>query len=300
MSIRKLKSLTSIVVITALVVSSSVPYISVEAASYENTGEEIIDEVVEELIVEDQGLEDMEDIVYDDLEMLDSLGLDVEAIVDTTIDDEETIVYDLKLTETIIDQITVERIDGAILMNAVEGNKENELLIRDDGTVYLDGKKIIIEQDDFEDVGYLKEDSSDTDIVQSTGGWHWYESGKAPGNVKKAKYKPYPTSPTSKCSNIQLHTAIRNVAIGVLISLLVTYLTGGSGAITLAGTKKDTISGIVTAFVLRDPNTKNMSAKYYISNCKNNNRYRRKKCYIYPKKNYKGEKSVTIEYGVMM
>lgn len=301
MSLRKLKRLTSITLIVSLVVSSSVPYIRAKASSYNDTGEEVIDEVVEELIAKNQELEDMEDALYEDLEMLDTMGLDAETIVDTTVDGKETIVYDLKMTDIITDEVTVERSDDAIVIHAVEDEKENELLVQDNGDIYLDGKKIIIDEDSVNNGEHSEEEENfNADIIQSTGGWHWYESSKAPSKLKKAKYKPYPTSPTSKCSNIPLHNAICNVAISILVSLLVTYLSGGTGAITLASAGKDSLAGIIAGFVTYDPNTKNFSAIYYIANCKDNNRYRRKKCYIYSKKNYKGKKSVATEYGLMM
>lgn len=298
MNSRKIKSLTSIILVLALM-ASNVSYINVNAE--DNIGEEVIDEVVEDLVADDCELEDMEDVVYEDLEMLDSIGLDVNTIVDTTVNDEEEVVYDLELTDTITNEISVEKMDDGILMNAVEGEKENELLIQDDGRIYLDGKEVVMEEDTLEDEEYLEDKgNSDTNFTQSTGGWYWYESGKAPSRVKKAKYKPYPSKPTSKCSNIKLREAIGSVAISVLVAIFVTYITGGSGAITLSGTGQGALASIMSAFITYDPRTKNMSLKYYVANCKNNNRYRRKKCYIYSKKNYKGKKSTTIEYGIMM
>lgn len=303
MRLSKLKVLTSIILTATLVLSLVFPHISANASSYSNIGEEVIDEVVENVIADDQAIEEFADEIYRDLEMIDSLGLNIEQIVNATVNADEMIQYDLELTDTITDTITVEKRDDAIIMNAVEGENENELIIQDDGAIYLDGKRIVIEEDEEnleckDDLDY--ENSSNINITQSTGGWYWYESGKAPDLAKKASYKSYPTSPTSKCANLALHEAIKSIAIGVLVSILVNYLTGGSGAITLAGTGKDTLAGILTGFVSYDPTTKNLSAKYFVAKSKNNNRCRKKKCYIYSKKNYKGKQSTTIEYGVMM
>lgn len=283
------------ILMAVIVAVVSVPY--VYAKEDVAIGEEIVDEAVEMLIKENEELAEIDSEVYEDLMLLESLGLNSEMIKNTEVDDKK-IIYTYEFLDEYVNEITIDETDGGIIMNAKQGQIHNELIINNDGTIFLDGNEIIIEDQKVE------EETLKDSVTQSTGGWYWYEAAKASSQLKSASYNAYPTSPTSKCANIPLQKAIQSIAVGVVVGILVNYITGGTGAITLANTAKDGLAGIVVAFITSDPSTKELSAKYYVAKCKNNSRYRRKKCIIYSKKNFQSDSDspakTTIEYGIMM
>lgn len=282
------------IMISVVIAVASVPHVYAKEVAIPGT--ERVDEMVRVLIKENQKLAKVDNEVYEDLILLESLGLSAEMIKDTEISGDK-IIYTYEFLDKYVNEIMIDETDNGIIMNASQGKISNELLLNNDGTIFLDGNEIIIEEQNVE------EKLTDS-ISQSTGGWYWYEAAKASSKLKNAKYNAYPSSPTSKCANIPLQKAIRNIAVSVVVGLLVNYITGGTGAITLANTAKDGLAGIVGTFVTNDPNTKELSAKYYVAKCKDNSRYRRKKCIIYSKKNFQTSSNspakTTIEYGLMM
>lgn len=142
--------------ITAVLLSMSMVSLlgmeSFAAETLNNTnqsmGMEPIDQVVETLMEDNTIAPKYEKVIEEDIETLDSLGLPVENIdsVDTK---KDNIVYELSLDNGVIDKVSVDtESDGTITMNVTEDNKKDELIFSADGSIYLDGQKVIYETEE--------------------------------------------------------------------------------------------------------------------------------------------------------
>lgn len=284
------KRITS-VVLTMIMVS----VLGGEALAMENddnanpkVGIESIDRVVDSLVEDNNMASKYEEIIEEDIETLDSLGLPVEKI-DNVNTKRDTVVYEMPVGNGIKDELTVDtEKDGTIVMTVKEDNKKDELILCTDGTIYLDGQKVVYEIEEinsFEGEDNLKDNSM---LIPSTGGIKWYTSGKAPSKLKKASYGGYRES--WRCSNLKLQKALGNIAYGTLVGLM----TGISGA---------ALGFTTTAYwelVNIDKSTKNISYIEYIAKAKKNARYYKRRIYTYAKTKFKGKKTTSYSYGIML
>lgn len=204
------------IMMSVVVATISTPVVNAQEAV--PVGEEDVDAVVENLVGETEGLEGLEDEVYDDLEVLSSLGLAPEIVEGAQVDGED-VIYTYKITDDCVNEVSVEQTEDAVVMQVTEGDIQNEVVFNDDGSVYLDGEEVIYEieetdedavDSDIEDA--VDEDDTDSDIedavgedavdsdiqdaetiqemdagdgglTQSTGGWQW--SASKPSRIKK-------------------------------------------------------------------------------------------------------------------
>lgn len=123
---------------------------SVNAEESVELGEEMIDGVVKTLSDDNPELEAIEDEVQEDVEILDTVGLNCEMIDDVEVNDGD-IIYTFNYPDEITDEITVDTINNDVVLNITEGNIHNELRICEDGSMYLDGKKVPAEDSEVSD-----------------------------------------------------------------------------------------------------------------------------------------------------
>lgn len=283
--------------ITAVLLSMSMVSLlgmeSFAAETLNNTnqsmGMEPIDQVVETLMEDNTIAPKYEKVIEEDIETLDSLGLPVENIdsVDTK---KDNIVYELSLDNDVIDKVSVDtESDGTITMNVTEDNKKDELIFSADGSIYLDGQKVIYETEEINSSELSNQAEDDSVLTPSTGGIKWYAASKAPSKLKNASYKSYSVS--WKCSNLKLQKALGNITYSTVCGLLKEGPLGGAAGFATAAFWE-----LVTA----DKSSKNISYIDYVAKAKNNPRYFKGRKYVYSKANYKGKKTTSYSYGIML
>lgn len=296
------------IMMSVVVATISTPVVNAQEAV--PVGEEGVDAVVQSLVEETEELEGLEDEVYDDLEVLSSLGLAPEIVEGAQVDGED-VIYTYKITDDCVDEVAVEQTEDAVVMQVTEGDIQNEVVFNDDGSVYLDGEEVIYEieetdedavdsdiQDavdeddtdsDIQDAETIQDmDAEDGELTQSTGGWKW--SASKPSKIKK--YGSYKAS--WKCANVKFAKEIRNFAASTLLSALFKNEPFGNA-----------VSGLISAMdALKksDPYSKGLSYKTYIAKAVSpkDNRYCKVKTVMYSRVNYKGKSKTGYLYGTMM
>ncbi|MBR2674097.1 MAG: hypothetical protein IKE52_01375 [Mogibacterium sp.] len=247
-------------------------------------GEEILDEVTEALIEGGDYSAEQEDEIADDVETLDGLGLNVECIEEVE-DRNGELTYMFAMSDEITDEIVVNQKGEAIVMDVFEGDKHDEVVVRD-GRVFLDGKEIIIETEG----NYIKTSCAEDNylVVSETGGSEWYASSNAPSKLTKAKYKAYSSTPRWKTANISLTKSLVNITYGGIIAILSSAIPGAFGITVTTG-----MSGFIglgtSAFmelVNKAPDSKGLSCKDWIVRGETNSRYMKKRTYWWAKKYY--------------
>ena len=104
-------------------------------------GEDVVDEVIEDIIEEGDFTYTQEDQIEEAIEALDEADFPVENI-EEAIDDNGELIYEFDLGDDCVNYVTVnENSDDLLALSIEEGNLKNELVILDDGTLYIDGIK---------------------------------------------------------------------------------------------------------------------------------------------------------------
>lgn len=296
------------IMMSVIVATISIPVVNAQEAV--PAGEENVDAVVQNLVEETEELEGLEDEVYDDLEVLGSLGLDPEIVEGAQVDGED-VIYTYKITDDCVNEVAVEQTEDAVVMQVTEGDIQNEVVFNDDGSVYLDGEEVIYEieeadadavdsniQDavgevavdsDIQDAETIQDmDAEDSELTQSTGGWKW--SASKPGKIKK--YGSYKAG--WKCANVKFAKKIRDIAASTLLSLLFKNRDFGKAASNLISA--------MDALKKSDPYSKGVSYKTYSAKAVSpkDNRYCKVKTVMYSRVNYKGKSKTGYLYGTMM
>lgn len=281
MKLKRVKRLAGIIlVLTLTLVETGIPYVN--ATEQVNVGEEVVDEVVEKLIDSNQEVESMEEEVYEDVETLNKVGLDIKDIESMEEASSGELVYNLEITDSVTDKISIDTLNnGTIIMNTTEGEIYNELIIQEDGKIFLDGNEVVIEEEskDFEGI---------EEVTMSTGGLKWYKKSSAPSYLKNATYKGY--SQTWRWSNVNCKKPIKSIAFATIVGILTGGCAGGVVGFT---------STAFYELVNREPQSKNLSYIDYLANGKSNHRYYKCKRVTYAKKFFKGHSVVTFSYAIM-
>ena len=264
---KKMRILTGFIMSIVLMVTiMPVSYVNAEDKFDEKKGNEVVDDVVETLVGDNPEFEDMEDALYDDLEEMEAIGLDLELLDKANFKDNKAI-YTYTFQNDCTDEIMLEQNDKSVIMNISEGEKQNNLEIKDDGNIYLDGEKIDIETMENDADNYEQDD----ELKQSVAGcyWNWYSKSKAPSHLKKASYEKSVHN-SYKVKNVKLAKAVKSITTAAFIAILAAATNG----IELASLAKAAASGVGTSalqwLVEKDPNTKNISIKdkIYMGKCR--------------------------------
>lgn len=309
------------IMMSVIVATISIPVVNAQETV--PAGEENVDAVVQNLVEETEELEGLEDEVYDDLEVLGSLGLAPEIVEGAQVDGED-VIYTYKITDDCVNEVAVEQTEDAVVMQVTEGDIQNEVVFNDDGSVYLDGEEVIyeieetdadavdsniqdaVDEDDADSniqdaVGEVAVDSDiqdaetiqnmdaeDSELTQSTGGWKW--SASKPGKIKK--YGSYKAG--WKCANVKFAKEIRELASASLLALLFKSVFFGS--------KVSSLISSMDALKKSDPYSKGVSYKTYSAKAVSpkDNRYCKVKTVMYSRVNYKGTSKMGYLYGTMM
>ena len=284
----------SLLMTFALVISFTITsFAQTEQLPEFTNGEEVIDEIVQGIIEDGDFEESQESEIFEDIEILDSLGLDINNIENVDVVNAD-IVYSLEINEGITNEIFIEQEAETIIMDVIEGEKHDTLVLEEDGTMYLDGKQVIVETEEFFDM-----EEATTVTFSETGGTKWYKQSEAPSKLKKASYKSFPKNPSYRNGNVNLNKALRNIAYATIIAIMLEALTGGTWKVIAAGGVKSFTGAALIELCTYNPNSKNISFKDYIARGKSNSRYLKCKRNTWAKKNYSGKYTTTYSYGLV-
>lgn len=95
-----------------------------------------IDNVMRKWTLNEKQTED----VYEDMKLLSEVGVSIENIEEIRYDS-ENIIYSLPVSADIVDEIKIGKSNNDIVMNVVEGNIENEIVIKSNGGIFWMVKK---------------------------------------------------------------------------------------------------------------------------------------------------------------
>lgn len=95
-----------------------------------------IDNVMRKWTLDEKQTED----VYEDMKLLSEVGVSIENIEEIRYDS-ENIIYSLPVSADVVDEIKIEKNNNDIVMNVVEGNIENEIVIKSNGGIFWMVKK---------------------------------------------------------------------------------------------------------------------------------------------------------------
>lgn len=95
-----------------------------------------IDNVMRKWTLNEKQTED----VYEDMKLLSEVGVSIENIEEIRYDS-ENIIYSLPVSADIVDEIKRGKSNNDIVMNVVEGNIENEIVIKSNGGIFWMVKK---------------------------------------------------------------------------------------------------------------------------------------------------------------
>lgn len=240
------------------------------------------DEVVRDIVVDTDFTQGEREKIKEDIELLEGMGIEISAISSVSVEDE--FVYYLPVKENLMDEIVVENNNGDVIMNVVEGDIHNELIIKSDGTMFLDGKEVIFETETI-NLGSV----SGQTITPKTGGIQWYAPSDAPSYLKDASYGSYSVS--WKCSSVNLQKSLSSIAYATFMGVITGGLLGGVLGFT------------TTAFyelITYNPNSTCVSYIDYVARGSSVARYYKGRRYTYAAKNYEGKKTITYSYGIML
>lgn len=169
-------------------------------------GEDVVDEVIEDIIEEGDFTYTQEDQIEEAIEALDEADFPVENI-EEAIDDNGELIYEFDLGDDCVNYVTVnENSDDLLALSIEEGNLKNELVILDDGTLYIDGIKCNYENAVTEEIVFEKNSCKDTykdNTVILSGYSQWTK--KCPRKVSKwgSSFQ------VSKINNLKLVRAVK-------------------------------------------------------------------------------------------
>lgn len=239
---RILRCLTSIVLVIVLCITS---VSSVGAVDLGSRGIGKADVVAQELIQKDEKLKVLEDDLCEELATLEKVGLETEFIETTELSEDE-IVYVYKLSEEVVNKISIDVLETRIVLNISEDNICNEVWINDDGTMYIDGKMV---GDNDEPI--IEAELSDDKLSQRSGEvTNWLTSTCPYGSKSNYTY----LLGSKKDSDITLTTAISNLATTAVILILAKELVVSAALST-------GLSVVVTWIKDRNPTTSGLSYK---------------------------------------
>lgn len=190
----------------------------------------------------------------------------------------EDILYKVNITGDTIDYITVKEESGDITMNVEEGEIHNELVVKKDGDIYVDGDKVLFENEDSLD------STIDGEAVPFVSGVTYTK--KKPKEIKA--WRGY--SLNWQCSSIKFQKKIRDIAIDTILALVA------------AKAKVKVVNQFMAAAIKeiksKDPYSTGVSYKMWAANSKKpaTSRYTKLKKIVYSRTNYKGKESSPIIY----
>lgn len=255
-------------------------------------GEELVDEVVEEIIEGGDFTTEEELEIADDVEAISEIGLDIGTIENVDASSGELVIA-MEVTDEITDEITIDVSDDAIIMEVSEGDKHDTVVFMDEGAIFLDGKQVTVETET--SIG------PNANLVTSeTGGVKWYSTSSAPSYLKKAKYKSYSKYPDWTCASVNFHKAISAISYSTAVGILA-GVKGGFAGMAISGAI-GFFSSTLYELVNYDRKSQCISFKYYIVRGKSNSRYLKLRRYTWARKNYKpsGKYVTTYEYGLVV
>lgn len=208
--------------------------------------------------------------VVKDLHLLDKSGIPIDKIDKINVQS-NSYVYEVCFKDNVKDEISVNKSDnGTVTLNIKENEISNEVVFYKNGEIYLDGKKVIIEE---------KVEPLHVSGITYT---------KTPPREVK-RWRDY--SLNWVCSNIKTQTVLSKMSYGAIIALLRASV---AGSVAIA-----CLSGAIDQIKTKNPYSDKASYKIWVANSKvpSTSRYIKLKRILYGKANFKGEGEISYFYG---
>lgn len=142
------------------------------------TGEENTDAVADEIIDEGDYTVEQEDEIADDVDTLDELGIPAESI-DKATEENGDIVYSVDAADGVTsDNIVGTDSNGSVSLDITEGTLHNEVVIEDSGRIYIDGKEIVVTEEN--------DSQNNSNVIEASQSSKW--SSRCPKTVKRWRY----------------------------------------------------------------------------------------------------------------
>lgn len=272
------KRILSLFLVAALFIGNFSFAEAKETIPYENS--ETKEEILENLASKKKLTEKQTSQLSETLQILDNAGATIECIEDVRFEGEK-ILFVLELDESTTSELEVKKtITNDVIVNVVENDIHNEVILKSDGTRYLDGKKID---------GELVVNT--TSVGARTGGFNWYKYADAPSYLINASYGSYTL--TQSDANVPLTNVLKSIAYESFKMVIAAY----SG---LSPEFVDMTFAIFDALRTNSPNSDALSFKVYTAKCTTNPRYLRRYTDLYPKVNFQGTRQTSVRYGVLI
>lgn len=208
--------------------------------------------------------------VSKDLHLLDKSGIPIDKIDKINVQS-NSYVYEVCFKDNVKDEISVNKSDnGTVTLKIKENEISNEVVLYKNGEIYLDGKKVIIEE---------KAEPLRVPGITYT---------KTPPREVK-RWRGY--SLNWVCSNIKTQKALSDMSYGAIIALL---KTSRAGSVAIA-----CLEGVLAQIKTENPYSDKVSYKIWVANSKvpSTSRYIKIKRVLYGQANFKGKGKTSYFYG---
>ncbi len=261
---------------------------------------DVVSEVVERIKLNETVSESQEKVLVEEIEILDYYGFPIKSVIDISLEDDE-IIYEMLLTDEIINTVRVEMKDEEVLFDIKEGEIHNTLIYKTNGTILLNDNVVeitvdtVVEQEEvvenLENTRFITLENNTMDVVPRTGGFQWYAENNAPSYLKSATYGAYTN--TANVVNVNLNIALENITLSAIVSALTSSTTLVGGFIGF------TMSCLHELRRYNESSTK-VSHKIYTAKSSDSPRYLKRKTYVYAETNYQGGYTTCYSYGVLL
>lgn len=207
-----------------------------------------------------------------DLSVMKDLALPVNQIKDIS-RRKSKLIYSMKMTNDVTDDIVVSKaVNGDVELAITEGDLKNKLKICSNGDLFLDGEKIVIQ----EESSYSDNDSI-TNFRSKQAGW----TSTPPSNIKSWKFRK-----ETKKSHIYLNTKAGQISISALGIIL--FNAGWLGYVVSCASFIHTVGSDSKCLSLKRKTYDGIPKGYLAVKVVES---------AFTKANYKGKKKTVVQYG---
>lgn len=211
-----------------------------------------VDELLEE---EDLSFIQVQDLCGEIDEMEDAC-LPIEYIDRVNFDGKD-FTYELDFGSGIVDEVSVAELDnGSCAYSITEGEKSDSLVVRANGDIYLDGKKVTWTEPIIDD----EASECKSDLIQSYSSITKTKVDPLPALGKKWK-EEYETNKTVRVPDVHVNKDLEDITISALVGTVVTVITKNPKTADLAVTMTKSAASSLIAYAV----SKSLGSSKYVS-----------------------------------
>lgn len=247
-----IKKLMCMIMSLLLIIATGAPaFADSEQLLDSANGEEIVDEVVEDILEEGDFTEEQEEEIAAEVEELYAVGVPVENIIDVDSNYDNELSYEVEYSDGITNEVAIDiDADDRIEIIFTENDIRDNLVYTDDGKIILNGE--VVEPEECVD-DELKEK-----VELSTGGVKWTTTK----HTKKQATSYSSEALRGYSKNVKFSRKLSAFTVGAITSIMMSYLNLG-GAI--ANAVCSYVAGDITVLRKTYPESHSMSYRKYVS-----------------------------------